>query len=291
MSDILIGTISGLGAGVMWGVADWLTPRNKDKLSFWQINLIINLAGVACYLALFLITLPHQMPSQEIMLKAVLGSVFLTSGYVFFVKALTLGPVAVVVPLSSIYPMVTLALSVIFLNAIFTGIQVVAMVTIIIGAVLLAYEKNYQRLPLRTLHRANYLTIMSVLLWGTAFFILNPLITKENWQVLLLILDSVGLIIAFTLLAIVYKSHFSKAAKQAVATKNTWIAGTLLVTGTAALYWGAGQIGDVIIPLVISSVSPLLAAGLEAVIDNKKLGILKYAGALAAVAGIVLLNL
>ena len=288
---MLIATVSGLSSALLWGVADWLTPRSKHKISFWQINLVVNLAGVFCYAVLFVLTLPHQLPQTDVIIKTIIGSAFLTSGYLFFVKALTIGSVGVVVPLSSIYPVVTLILSIIFLDEVFSGRQIFAMIIIILGAVLLAYERNHQNLPLRTLHRANYLTMVAVLIWGVAFFILNPLINKNNWQYLLLILDVVGLIISFVLMAAVYKTQFISETKRAVANRNAWHAGSLLVAGTAALYWGAAQISNIIIPVVISSVSPLIATALEWQIDKKQLSLIKYAGAIIAVAGIILINL
>jgi drug/metabolite transporter (DMT)-like permease len=272
-------------------VADWLTPRSKHKLSFWQINLMVNLAGVICYLLLFVATLPHHMLAQDVFLKAFLGSALLCTGYVFFVKALTIGPVGVVVPLSNVYPLITLVLSIIFLNEVFTHLQIFAIVIILLGAILLAYEKNHQKLPLRSLHRANIFTLIAVIIWGLAYFVLNPLFTKDNWQIMLLILDATGVSIATILMIFAYKRKALEAAKNALSTGKAWLAGLLLVVGTAAIYWGAGQVGDVIVPTVISALSPLLAAGLEAVVDKKRLSLLKYAGALTAVAGIILINL
>ena len=92
-------------------------------------------------------------------------------------------------------------------------------------------------------------------------------------------------------MGIVYKSRIFIETKRAAANKNAWSAGTLLVAGTAVLYWGAAQIGNIIIPVVISSLSPLLATGLERLIDKKQLSLIKYVGALIAVTGIILINL
>jgi drug/metabolite transporter (DMT)-like permease len=291
MDPVLVATLCGLTAAICYGVGDWLTPRGRRKLSPWQINFLVSFCGAIIALLVFALSLPHHMPAADVWIKAIAYSAFVSAGYLFFVRALTIGAIGVVVPLSGTYPMITLALSVLILNDVFSVGQVVAMGLIVAGAAFLAYEKNYRKLPLRQLHEANIYTALAVLVWGVGFFLLNPLFGKVDWRILLLLLDGSGLIIAAVVMAAIYKKQAVREVRYALTDRTVWTAASLLGTGTVALYLGAGKTGNVIIPAVISSLSPLLSSALEAYIDKKRLGILKRAGAVLAVGGIVLLNI
>jgi len=282
VNSTLIATAAGLVTAVAWGWGDWLTPRSKHKLSIWQINFVVNLMGSACMLVILAFSAPHLLTGDQA-LKIVGASALICIGFVMFVKALTVGAVGIVVPLSSIYPMVTLILSIIFLHQIFAHLQIAGMIIIVLGAVLLAYEKNQRQLPLRVQHRAAGLTMMAVLLWGIGFFILNPLVAQVRWQVLLAGLEFSGLFLSTLYMLVVYKSGVVKAARLAVANPAAVGSGLLLEFGAIALYLGAGRIKSIIIPAVISSLSPLIATTLEVAIDKKKLGVLKRLGAIIAV--------
>jgi drug/metabolite transporter (DMT)-like permease len=289
MSATLVATAAGIVTAICWGVGDWLTPRSKAKLSAWQINFVVNLLGAIIFSIILILSSPH-LPTGVQTLKIVGASALICIGYIVFVKALIIGAVGIVVPLSSTYPLVTLLLSIIFLNQIYTHMQIAAMAVIVLGAVLLAYEKNHQNLAMRTVYKASFLTLGAVLSWGLGFFVLNPLIPKVQWQVLLSFLDLSGLLIASVLMLVVYKGGTRLAVKQAVTNNTAVKVGLLMAIGTTALYMAAGHIGSIIIPAVLSSLSPLISAGLGAAIDKEQLGVLRRVGALVAVGGIVLLN-
>lgn len=268
-----------------------MTPRSRRKLSPWQINFLVSLCGAIIASVVLIISLPHQWPAADVWVKAISYSAFVSAGYLFFVRALTMGSIGVVVPLSGVYPMVTLILSVLILNDVFSVRQVAAMVLIIAGSAFLAYEKNHLKLPLRQLHESNMFTVLAVLIWGVGFFLLNPLFNKVDWQVLLFLLDISGLIIALIVMVAMYGRKTTAEVRYALADITVWTAALLLGSGTVALYLGAGKTGNIIIPAVLSSLSPLLSTALEAYIDKKQLGRLKRAGAFLAVGGVVLLNI
>ncbi len=223
-------------------------------------------------------------------MKLVGASALIAVGYLLFVKALTIGAVGTVVPLSSIYPMLTLGLSIVFLHQVYRHLQIAAMVLIVFGAVLLAYEKNRHKEQAFELYKASIFTLAAVLMWGVGFFIINPLIPKVQWQVISGLLYLVCLSIAALLMLFVYKGSVWPAVIRTVTNRTMMLTSLLMAAGTIILYIGAGRVGNIIIPVVLSSLSPLLAAALGAVVDNEKLGFLKRAGAILAVGGIVLLN-
>lgn len=282
-------TVTGLFTAVTWGAGDWLTPRSKHKLGIFQISFALYVIGVIIFLPLLL--MHFRWPTAKQTLEIIGSGTMLSFGYLSFVKALTEGAVGIVVPLSSIYPILTLFLSVILLGQSYTTNKVVAMLLIIAGAFLLAYERNHKKLPLRVLHRVNFYTLLAVLIWGFAFVILNSLITRVAWQPLVIIQEVVGLVVAFIFLIINYKQAVYTMMADGLYDTTTVAAGVLLALGVITLYVGAGRLGNIIIPSVLANVSPLISSLLAAIIDKEKLGWLKRAGALLAIGGIVILNI
>ncbi|HSX45728.1 MAG TPA: DMT family transporter [Candidatus Saccharimonadia bacterium] len=290
MNGTLIATFAGLVTAFCFGAGDWLTPRSKRKLAPYEISFAVYLIGMLMYSLLFLGFSPHW-PAVGQSLQLIGASLLISIGYVVFVKALTEGAVGIVVPLSGVYPLVTLLLSVVFLSQDFKYLQILAMGLIVVGSVLLAYEKNHQKMPLRQLHKATILTFVAVVLWGVGFFIINPLVPKLQWQVILIITEVVGFIFSAVVAVAVYRSETYAVVKRAVTDKIIAVAGILLATGALALYLGASHAGSVIVPTVLSSLSPLISSGLGAVVDHEQLGWLKRLGAVVAVTGIIVLNL
>lgn len=290
MSSIVLVTLAGLLTAVCWGAGDWLTPRSKAKLTPFQISFTVYLIGVIMY-AVFFAGLSLHWPTATQAFRVAGASVLLTAGYLSFVKALTEGAVGIVVPLGATYPLLTLLLSIVFLSQSYKSLQVVAMLLIAAGAVMLAYEKNHRKIPLRQLHKATFFTLLAVSVWGLAYFILNPLVPKLQWQVLLFITEIVGLILAAITLVLAHRRGALEAFKKAVADRTLILAAVLLALGALTLYLAASRAGNLTIPSVLSSLSSLIAALLGATIDREKLGMLKRIGAVVAVGGIILLNL
>jgi drug/metabolite transporter (DMT)-like permease len=290
VNHTLIATITGLFTAVAWGAGDWLTPRSKRQLSAWQINFAVNFVGALVMAVVLAVSSPH-VPAAGQLLRIIGGSALICGGYVLFVRALTIGAVGIVVPLGSVYPMVTLVLSVIFLHQVFSTVQVLAIIIIMLGAVLLAYENKARGTALRAARLATLLTLAAVPLWGTGFFVLNPLVGHVAWQVMVGVLEFTGVVLAAVYLLVIYRNRVIGAVKETLANRIAVSAGLILTSGTIVLYLGAGRVGNIIVPIVISSLSPLISAGLGAVVDQERLGVIKRLGALIAVGGIVVLNL
>ncbi|HCM51980.1 TPA: hypothetical protein DIS56_02500 [Candidatus Saccharibacteria bacterium] len=291
MSDTLIATFGGLLAMVMWGTSDWLAARNSRKnYSAFEINLAIQLPGLFIMLAIMFLT-GQPMPSLAHGLIITLAGLIFTGAYVSFIKALSIGEVGVVVPLASIFPLITIGLSVLFLTINFTGWQYLAMMIIVAGVILLAIEKRHRNIPLRVQHRAAVFALLAALLWGTGNFVQNIVIGKEPWQVILGFVNiSMGLA-AILIILFTNRLKFKAKLKRAVNNKQGLITGVSVTSGSFGFYSGSNRVGSVIIPSVVASASPLVASFLSAVIDKERLTIIKRAGAVIAVAGIIMLNI
>ena len=274
---------------VAWGIADWLTARNSKKYSSFEVNLAVQIPGLIILLVIMLATHQHMPGVGRIAIISSAGLAF-TAAYLCFVKALRTGDVGVIVPLGSIFPLVTILLSFMFLSTSFSGLQIASMFIIVFGTILLAYEKHYKNIPLHVFHRESIFALGAALMWGLGFFILNTVIGQEPWEI---VSGFVSISMGIYAVILILFAGFGQALpkfKKMVHNKQGLFAGIVVTLGGIAFFIGATKAGSLLIPTVIASASPLVASALSAYKDHEKLNIVKRAGAVIAIGGIILLN-
>lgn len=259
-------------------------------MSAQQVNLAVQSIDTLTGLAVFLLA-DFQMPALHQILAIMVGGTLITAAYLLFVRALTDGPVGVIVPIGNSYPLITILLSVVFLSEVFKAGQVAAMIGIIVGAALLAYQKNAQKIPVRELHKDTLLAVAAAVTWGFGFFLQNTVVGDLSWQTLFVTMEAATTLVTVLAFTVTYRARTVRAAGQAITHKPALLAGAVGAGGFVALYLGGEKAGSLIIPTVLSACGPLIASVLGAVIDKERLGILKRVGAAMIVSGIVILNL
>lgn len=288
MNAVLLGSIGGLLAGICWGTSDYLSARSTRKASALQVNFTVQTTAIVMVLVLYLLHGLHITSWQQVFYVS-LSSIFNTTGYYVFVRALSKGAVGIIVPLSNIYPLVTVGLSVLFLQVDFSARQMAAMLAIIFGAVVLAYEKNRKKVPFRQLHRQTTLTVLAAILWGLAYFTLNPVVGKVDWQSVSIISEWASMIYTLLITLAITRSRFPRFAMGALSNRPAYLTGLVGMSGMMAIYFGTSRAG-VVIPTVLSGGGPLIASVWARLIDHERIGWVKRIGAVIVVAGIIILN-
>ncbi len=289
MNATIIATIAGLVTALGWGVADWVTGKVSKKSDPTEINFTVQVTG-AIVLGSALLLSGVPLPGHSDLLRIAFYGVCIPVGYMFFINALAAGAVGIIVPLSSIYPLVTLLLTVVFLGSTFAGLQIAAMVGIVLGALLLAYEKNHKKIPAKQFHRATIFALSASAVWGTGFFVINPMIGRVPWQAIAGLNNIVSVFTVLIFLAYKKRRQTIQSINRALSNKTTLMTGSIYALAAVSLYVGSQHAGSLIIPLVLSSSAPLVASVLAAIFDHEKIGALKRAGALVVILGIIILN-
>lgn len=273
-----------------WGTSDWLVARNsRKKYSPLEVNLAVQAPGLFIVTALLLLS-GQTLPSLKHALIISLAGLLFTVAYVSFIKALSIGEVGVVVPLASIFPLITIGLSVVFLTSIFSGRQYFSMIVVVAGIVLLAKEKRHKDIPLSVQHRSAIFALIAALFWGVGNFVQNTVIGKESWQIIFGFVNISMALAALLIILFINGKKTPRKIKEAAQNRVGLLGGTAVTTGSFGFYWGSNRIGSVIIPSVIAAASPLVASALSATFDKEKLNFAKRAGAIIIVAGIIMLN-
>ena len=127
----------------LWGIWGVLLKKASSSLEWYQVYVFANTAIVIAILTLVLIhgkNLTNNV-TPSIALIAFLSGVTGTLGYVFLIRSLEAGGNAsIVIPLTSLYPLITVALSAIVLGENVTFRKAVGAVLAVAAIVLLSLD-------------------------------------------------------------------------------------------------------------------------------------------------------
>jgi len=289
MSATLIATAAGLATAVAWGTTDYLGARSTRKLRPIQISLVTELVSVTIAVVLYLMFGFHHVTLDQV-IEIVGYSLCLNTAYLIFLKALSHGAVGVVVPLGNIYSLFTLLLAVASGQTHFKQAEFIAILTVIFGAVILAYEKNHDKIPLRQLHYKTMLAFAAAVIWGLGFFILNPVVTELPWQTITITSEVASIILVAMIFVATTPNNVARQVRQAFGSKVAYLTAVVGQIGMLTFYFGSHEAGNVVIPTVLSTCGPLVASFWGRVFDNEKIGWAKRVGAVLVVAGIIAIN-
>lgn len=291
MSPVLVATLGGILTALCWGTGNWLTGRSSKKADKYEILFAVQTPCALAAPLLLLIGDPGSFPNSTQLLTIFIYASLICLAFLLLVKALASGSVGIVVPLANSYPIFTLIFSGVFLGLVFTRMEIAAMLVIVAGALILAYEKNYKKIPTKVLYQESLLAVSAALCWGTAFFVINQLVGDVSWQMLMVVVSGMCALISIILLAMVSGSKIKDRAASAFKNRTAVVAGFIFTLGTIAFFASAEYAGSLIIPAVVGSTGPLVASVLSRIFDKEKIGLLKRIGAVLIVGGIVILNL
>ncbi len=128
-----------LGTVVAWGSWGVLARAALEGLD-WRLVVTLSLGGYAlCLAALWAIGRPRWQGMDKWRLVGALSLGVLSQvGFFAFYRALEVGEASVVVPFTSLYPLVTMALAVLLLRERLTRLQVLGVAVAVVAVFLLA---------------------------------------------------------------------------------------------------------------------------------------------------------
>jgi uncharacterized membrane protein len=292
--------IAGLIAMFCWGIADFLQAILVKKLGTPKtlfISHAISLAVTTIMVCVFFLL------RQEIILSSfeimIISASCLLQGIAtyFFFKALEIGEVCIVAPISGTYSLVTVALAIIFLGEQMTIVKTISVVLIVFGIIFVSTDFS----KLRHLHTVKGVkeSLLAVLFWGIYFFLLSyakgMFITRTGIE------KSMGLAANMFLLSNLFNAIFvilivyrlsPKIQRSDLDKKNVifFLINVVLYT-FAWIVINIGLVSDMVSLLVpVSSLYPAVTVILAAMILKEKLVKNQYIGLFVILAGIFMLG-
>jgi len=291
----LTAIIFGLIAAIAWGVGDYLGARAAKKLTGYTAAFLVLSAATVTYAIFYLLFLrSHTVFNAEAIGYAVAAGASFTIANLAFYKGLELGPVSIVSPLGSLYPLITALLLVAVFGSQLSGHQVLGVVVVVGGAMIASGLTGRGALK-NGLSRGPLLGLLAAVFWGIAFGLITQSINLIGWQFASLIELICGALAYLPLLALLNRGK--KIVSPSRLLRNFFtplilLAGLLIEIGFLAVTIGIGEVGDLAPTVVaVSACYPILTVFLALHRFKEKFQLVPMLGAFAGIAGIVILSL
>lgn len=188
----------GLGAAIFWGVADFIGAKASKKLGPIVSAFFVSMLSAVLFCLIYACFMrSYTHPTATVLWYAVLAGIFIELGTLAFYKALAIGPVSIVSPLSAAYPLVTTAIALFVFHTHLSSMQVGGIIAIVVG-VILASEVVGTKIPIRQrrLGAGPFFALTCVVFWGIGYTLVAQATKRSSWQFATLI-EFVALLIPF----------------------------------------------------------------------------------------------
>ena len=286
---ILIATLGGLGALLGWGLSDYFAGKCGQQVSALLTNLVLQSVGLAILLPIVLWKgLPLELNMTLLVIAA--SAAFFTIAHLAFIRAMAIGPFGVAAPIGNAYALITLFIGITFFHLEFSPAQLVALLSIIVGVLMLAADRttfDYRKFRGSTAAFA----LITMVCWGLAFSLIDTVVADFAWYQLTFLIGT--FVVSFSLIVYVigHKGLPKWSTLKYSRIPQAWHAGLLAVIGFISFFSASEQVGSVVIPAIIASASPLVTSFMAYTRDKERLPLYKRIGAVIIVAGLVTLNI
>jgi drug/metabolite transporter (DMT)-like permease len=180
MQNSELAALFAITAAVSWGVGDFFSAKAAKGVGPVLSMLVITLLDLPIF-AVFYLLLGQQWSFSGVAFAYAVGAgLFFTLASTLFFKALEKGPVSIVSPIASMYPLPTALIAVAAFGARLTLTEDVGIVLVLIGVAaasgLLTMDKSK-----RVITPGVKLAIGTALVWGLSFTLLAQAISRVGW--------------------------------------------------------------------------------------------------------------
>ena len=290
MNEVLTASIFGILTLLLWGSGAWfLAESSRRGFNGIQVNFSVQAASLPISLGLLIFSSGVSLDNSRYILLIILETAILTCAFLAFIKALSLGPTGVVMPLQSIYPLFLLIFSSVFLGQVFSAVEVASIFMIVFGVFLVAYERQKGR-KISNFSIDKKMAVLSALLWGLGNFVLNSIVDEASWQTIYVV-GNICIFVFALLLVLITGKNKVEDIKKSLTHKRALLGGLVVTLGTLSFLIGSTIVGSVVIILSIASAEPLVAALFSRIFDKEILSFHKRIGAVIVVSALVILNI
>ncbi len=283
-----LGVLFGLIAMFGWGLADFFAKKTVEKIGDFRTLFWTQIVGFIILTSAYFVFAPQfNYTIGDIIIFALIGLLG-SSAYLLFYRALKKGQVSILSPIQASWVVITVILSVIFLNEVLGNFQAITIAITILGIILVSFKyKDLKRLKLKNLLPGVPEDLISMSLWGINFVIIGFLVSKFNWFIPIFFLR---LFMIFFLLC------FSSIKREKITFNERKVIPWLILIGvcdvSAFLGFGLGvSSGYVSIVSPVAASFPLITIILARIFLKERLGINQKIGIVGIIIGLILLSI
>ena len=289
-----IGIAVSLGAlaAVGWGISGFFDAKASKTVGPIVAALLVNCIVTIGYCCIFMLFLrSHYTVALAGVGYAIASGAIITIGALSYFKGLSIGPVSLVSPMSSSYPLVTTCLALTLFHASLSTSQLFGLGLIILGVMIATnLIRPHQLIALES--RGPLLGLLAALCWGIGYTLLAQSIQRLGWQTASLFeLISMALAFGICVPLVKGKQPVSWAAiKAGLHNANVLRAGSIALC--AALAFNIGLSHDSASGAIVAAISacyPILTIILALRHFDETVATLPLIGAVASVSGVIII--
>lgn len=294
MRTDIIAIICGLGAGIGWGFSGFFDAKASKSAGPILASFLINGFVAIGYAIIYLLFLSHghQVRADGVW-YAVASGVAITAGALMYFKGLSLGPVGLVSPLSASYPLITTLVALVIFHAHPSGIQLLAILMIMVGVMAASGILSMQGFSNRKLERGPLLGLCTAVAWGAGYALASQAISRLGWQLASLI-EFGAMALAFGVFIPLVATEKIAISQVVKASKNTFILLSGGISLCAAVALNVGLSREQSSGAIVSALSacyPVLTVLLARRHFDELIDRIPLIGAFVSIAGVITLSL
>ncbi len=270
-------------AGLLFGIGDVFLKISSVNLNSVKV-LILNAISTLPIAILIFLLFNGSFPSLELCIKGILVQSLSAFALMFMFIALIKGPVSIVSSIISAYSMVAVIGSLIFLHEHLLLHQYILIFSIILGSILISYEKDNNSIKNKSWIIFSFL---ATLLWGIWAILAKPLLnTIEPWTMGVFF----GIIAPFVWLPFILKYKSTQNYKWTYKGIFTGILSILITSIGAIFFYIALKKIPVSLATPITASHPFVTIVISHIFLKEKLRFLQYIGILLIILGVIFLQ-
>ncbi len=278
-TGILFGILSMLGFGLSNAISQKLV-RKAGEINAMVYQTLVTV--IILFPVFFLYPLDFSFSLYYAGIALIVSLIGVIPFFAFY-KALNIGKIGVVVPVSNSASLLTVALSMIFLNEVLTSVQMLAISAIILGVILISFRPS--DLKKRNVAAGVPYALAASFFWGVYYFLLKFPIAVLG-ALFTAALTQLG-ILFFTALYGLKSGRLTAVSGASI--KYIVITGIALTVAVTAFNIGISTAStSIVMPLAFSG--PLVSTVYARIFYKERLEPLQYLALLMIVGGIVLLS-
>jgi drug/metabolite transporter (DMT)-like permease len=286
--------VFGLIAAVAWGLGDFLAAKASKRFGGLATAVVLTIIGAVVFDLVYLVFFREYTVWHAAGIGFALASgIAFTIANLAFYKGLEHGPVSIVSPLGSMYPIVTTLLLVGFYGNILSTLQVIGIGVVMMG--ILAASGLFERVKSgRRPGKGPLLGVLGAVFWGVAWTLIAQAVAHIGWQFTAAIELTFAVLLLLPLISFLKRSEPDIVRQLLPSLKNAVMlsAGVLLMCGFLALSIGLEVVGDLAaVAVVISACYPIITVFLALYNLKEKAQPIPLAGAFIGILGVVILSL
>jgi len=180
--NLILGILFAILSLLGFGFVDFLVGGSSKRLGAYTTSLWLLLTRVVLLILLIPFLLSYISPQPFLIPIILLTAIAGIMGALGLSKGMRVGNISIISPITAIYPVITIFLSLLFLNEPITAFQSLCIVLIVLGTILVSLNlKNMMKSGARKMHLGIEFALISALGWGLFFFFMTILTAQIGW--------------------------------------------------------------------------------------------------------------